>query len=245
MAKLLVNIAAFILVLVMNTLAVTLPLNGQTTGEISNRLDVFFTPAGYVFSIWSLIYLLLGIWVIRQITGKNRSSLYYQAISPYFAATCLLNSAWIFMWHYNYFGLSVLIMLSLLSTLIVIYRKVKELRRNFFDQLPFSVYLGWISVATVANISYFLTYLEWGGFGLGEAFWAVFLLVMTFCLAAYFRVKKKDWIYPLIIVWAVIGIGVNNQADHPVLSWISYAVAVIVLLMVVFIRYPQHISKSG
>ncbi|MGD6966049.1 tryptophan-rich sensory protein [Rossellomorea vietnamensis] len=240
MGRLLLNIAAFILVVVVNALAVTLPLNGQTTGEISNRLDVFFTPAGYVFSIWSVIYLLLGIWIIQQIPKKNRESDYYRTLSPYFIATCLLNSTWIFMWHYNYFGLSVIVMLSLLITLILLYRKAEDLSNGFLDMLPFSVYLGWISVAAVANISYYLTFLEWGGFGLGEAFWAIFLLAFSLALAVYFRIKKRDWIYPLVFVWATIGIGVNNQSEHPILSSLSYAVAVLIFLAVMFFRgYKQ------
>ncbi|MGD6801081.1 tryptophan-rich sensory protein [Rossellomorea aquimaris] len=240
MVRLLLNITAFILVISMNALAVTLPLNGQTTGEISNRLDVFFTPAGYVFSIWSVIYLLLGIWVIRQIPKKNRESEYYRKLTPYFIVTCLLNSAWIFMWHYNYFGLSVIVMLGLLITLILLYRKAEALSNGFLDMLPFSVYIGWISVATVANISYYLTYLEWGAFGLGEAFWAIFLLAFSVALAVYFRIKKRDWIYPLVFVWATIGIGVNNQSEHPTLSSLSYAVAVLIFLAVIFFRGDKH-----
>ncbi|MGM0847212.1 MAG: TspO/MBR family protein [Bacillota bacterium] len=240
MSRLLLNIAAFVLVIIVNYLSVTLPLNGQTTGEISNRLDVFFTPAGYVFSIWSVIYLLLGIWIIRQIPKKNRDSEYYRTLSPYFIVTCILNTTWIFMWHYNYFGLSVIVMLGFLITLILLYRRAEGLSRGFFDMLPFSVYIGWISVATVANISYYLTYIEWGGFGWGEAFWDIFLLAFSLALAVYFRIKKRDWIYPLVFVWALVGIGVNNQDQHPILSALSYAVAVLTFLAIFFFRKDKH-----
>jgi translocator protein len=240
MGKLWLNITVFILVLAVNILSVTLPLNGQTTGEISNRIDVFFTPAGYVFSIWSLIYFLLGIWIIRQMPKNNRNSEYYQQISPYFIITCLLNSAWIFVWHYNFFLLSVIVMLCLLVTLIITYRKVKALKSNFFDVLPFSVYLGWISVATIANISYYLTYIEWNGFGLGETFWSILLLAASVGLAVFFRFKQRDWIYPLVFVWAVIGIGVNNQDQHPILSSLSYSVALLIFLAVLFLRPKNH-----
>ncbi|WP_456272116.1 TspO/MBR family protein [Bacillus sp. AK031] len=239
MGKLILNIGSFILVLVVNTLSVTLPLNGQSTGEISNRLDVFFTPAGYVFSIWSLIYLLLGIWIIRQIPKKKRDSEYYQQISPFFIITCLLNTAWIFMWHYNYFLLSVIVMLCLLVTLIIIYRKVKDLKSNFFDVLPFSIYLGWISVASVANISYYLTYIEWNGFGLGDTFWSILSLAAALGLAVTFRFKQHDWVFPLVFVWAVIGIGVNNQEQHPILSTLSYSVALLIFLAVLFLRHKK------
>lgn len=235
--RLLLNISAYILVIVVNMLAVTLPLNGQSTGEISNRLDVFFTPAGYVFSIWSLIYLLLGIWVIRQLTKKHRFSDYYRIISPYFIVTCLLNSTWIFMWHYNFFALSVVMMTGLLLTLIITYRKAKRLGRGFFDLLPFSVYLGWISVATIANISYYLTYIEWNGLGTGCS---VFLLIVSLSLAVYFRIKQHDWVYALVFVWAIFGIGVNNQGEHPILSALSFSVAAVILLTVIFYRPVKH-----
>lgn len=237
MIRLLLNISAYILVLVINTLAVTLPLNGQSTGEISNRLDVFFTPAGYVFSIWSLIYLLLGIWVIRQLTKKNRHSNYYRIISPYFIVTCLLNSAWIFMWHYNYFAISVAVMIGLLITLILTYNKARKLGRGFFDKLPFSVYLGWISVATIANISYYLTYIEWDGLGTGRS---VILLILALSLAVYFRIKQQDWVYPLVFIWAIIGIGINNQGEHPILSALSFSVAGVILLTVIFYSQVKH-----
>ncbi|WP_331458307.1 hypothetical protein [Rossellomorea marisflavi] len=108
--RVILNILAFALVIVMNTLAVTLPLNNQSTGEISDRLDIMLTPAGYVFSIWSLIYLLLGIWVLRQIPKARRDLPLYTRTSGWFILNCLFNSLWIVMWHYNYFGISVLVM---------------------------------------------------------------------------------------------------------------------------------------
>lgn len=128
MGKFLMNLAAFLLVVIVNGLANALPLNGQTTGEISNRLDVLFTPAGYVFSIWGLIYLLLGIWVLSMFPESRRNLPVYQNTSGLFVLSSLLNSFWIFMWHYEFFGLSVLVMLLLLLTLIRLYLKLRGSR---------------------------------------------------------------------------------------------------------------------
>lgn len=214
MSKLLLNVLAFLLVITVNALANALPLNGQTTGEISAKLDVLFTPAGYVFSIWGLIYVLLGLWVVRQFPKSRRDLPLYQETSGLFVLSCILNSLWIFMWHYEFFGLSVIVMLLLLLTLIRLYVKAKAADATFLDLLPFSVYLGWISVATIANISYFLTYIEWNGLGLSTIFWTILLMIAATILALYFLKFENDWVYPLVIVWALIGIGVKNQASN-------------------------------
>ena len=232
MGKFLLNLIAYILVITVNGLANALPLNGQTTGEISNRLNVLFTPAGYVFSIWGLIYLLLGIWVIRQFPKDRRYLPIYQETSGLFVLSCILNSLWIFMWHYEFFGLSVIVMLLLLITLIRLYTKLKAVDASFFDLLPFSVYLGWISVATIANISYYLTYIDWDGFGISDAVWTFLLLIIATILALYFLKSEQDWIYPLVFVWAFIGIGVKNQnGDVPLVVYSSYTLAALILIV--------------
>lgn len=243
MGKFLLNLIAYILVVTVNALANALPLNGQTTGEISNRLNVLFTPAGYVFSIWGLIYLLLGIWVIRQFPKSRRDLPIYQETSGLFVLSSILNSLWIFMWHYEFFGLSVIVMLLLLFTLIRLYTNLKAADASFFDLLPFSVYLGWISVATIANISYYLTYIDWDGFGLSDSIWTFILLLIATILALTFLKKENDWVYPLVFVWAFIGIGVKNQnADVPLVVFSSYVLAA--LIFIVTILYAFNAKKQ-
>jgi translocator protein len=242
MGKFLLNLIAYLIVVTVNGLANSLPLNGQTTGEISNRLNVLFTPAGYVFSIWGLIYLLLGIWVIRQFPKSRRDLPIYQETSGLFVLSSILNSLWIFLWHYEFFGLSVIVMLLLLLTLIRLYTKAKAANASFFDLLPFSVYLGWISVATIANISYYLTYIDWDGFGLSDSLWTFLLLIIATILALTFLKKEQDWIYPLVFVWAFIGIGVKNQnGDVPLVVYSSYILAA--LLFMVTLVYAFKANK--
>ncbi|MGP4069480.1 TspO/MBR family protein [Halobacillus sp. B29] len=241
MGKFILNLFAYLLVVVVNGLANTLPLNGQTTGEISNRLNVLFTPAGYVFSIWGLIYILLGIWVLRQFPVSRRNLPIYQAVSGLFVLSCILNSLWIFMWHYNFFGLSVIVMILLLLTLIRLYIKAEAVDASFLDRLPFSVYLGWISVATIANISYYLTYIEWSGFGISASVWTFILLIIATLLAFYILITKNDWVYPLVFVWAFVGIGVQNQdADVPLVVYSSYIFAALILVVTVFFALKQR-----
>ena len=233
MNRAIINLIAFLVVVIVNGLANALPLNGQTTGEISNRLNVLFTPAGYVFSIWGLIYLLLGIWVIRQFPKSRRSLPLYKETSFLFVLSCALNSLWIFMWHYEWFGVSVLVMILLLLTLTRLYVRAKAAGASFFDVLPFSVYLGWISVATIANISYFLNHIGWDGFGIASSIWTFLLLLIATILAIHFIRVERDRIYPFVFIWAFIGISVQNQsADVPLVVYASYVCAGILTIAI-------------
>ncbi|TGB01386.1 TspO/MBR family protein [Halobacillus salinus] len=248
MGKLVTAIIAYIIVLTVNALANILPLNGQTTGEISNKINVLFTPAAYVFSIWGLIYLLLGIWIVRQIPKSRRNKMVYRNTRTLFVISCLLNSLWIFMWHYEFFAVSVLVMLGLLGTLIRLYVQLKEWDASFFDRLPFSVYLGWISVATIANISYFLTYIEWNGWGISASVWTMLLIGVATVLALIVLFNEHDRIYPLVFIWAFIGIGVRN-ADQGVaavvaVAYVAAALITVFVIIRLFKRKKRYIFSS-
>ncbi|WP_152443393.1 TspO/MBR family protein [Bacillus sp. THAF10] len=242
MARLLLNILAFVLMIVVNYLANALPLNGLTTGDIANRITVLFQPAGYVFSIWSLIYLLLGIWIIRQIPKSRRNLPIYVNTSSLFVLSCLLNSAWVVLWHYGFWVTTVAVMVGLLCTLIALYLKMRASNPGKLDLATFSIYLGWISVATIANISYVLVELGWDGFGLSAVTWTVIMLVVATLLAVWFRMSNDDWLYPLVFVWAFIGIGVKNMAEYSEVSYVAYALAAVILVMTVL---GGFIKKKG
>ena len=160
MRRFILTLIATVLVVLVNALANILPINGQTTGEISNRLDVLFTPAGYVFGIWGVIYFLLLIWTFRQFPSSRRDLPIYQKSTPLYLLSSVLNIAWILLWHYEFFLLTVFVMIGLLLTLIRLYHLIKNEDHSFWNLLPFSVYLGWISVATIANISFYLKYVR-------------------------------------------------------------------------------------
>ncbi|MGM0836460.1 MAG: tryptophan-rich sensory protein [Bacillota bacterium] len=234
--KLWLNVIAFLLVIIVNYLSNALPLNGQTTGEISNRLNVLFIPAGYVFSIWGLIYLLLGVWIVRQFPKDRRNLPIYQNTSSLFVLSCILNSAWVVLWHYEFFVTTVAVMLSLLLTLIALYKKVQVSDPGLFDRLPFSIYLGWISVATIANISYVLVYLEWDGFGLSNVTWTIIMLVVATLLAIWFNMANRDRVYPLVFVWAFIGIGVKNMEAYSNVSYVAYSLAAVIFVMTLLFK---------
>ena len=230
MSRFVIYMIAYVVMVVVNIIAERLPLNGQTTGEISRKVDVLFTPAGYVFSIWGLIYILLAIWILRQVPFSRRDlPMYRQALVP-FVISCILNALWIVVWHYEYFFFSVIVMLSLLFTLISLYTVVKRTNPRFFDLLPFSIYLSWISVATIANISFTLKYNDWDGFGLSDAFWAIVMLLIATALAFLFMIRQRDNIYPLVFVWSFVGIGVKNQGTASLVAYVSFLLAGVILI---------------
>ncbi|WP_078382152.1 TspO/MBR family protein [Sutcliffiella halmapala] len=234
--RLWLQVFAFLLVITVNILANALPLNGQTTGEISNKLNVLFTPAGYVFSIWSVIYLLIGIWIVRQFPKERRNLPIYKSTNVLFILSCVLNSAWIVLWHYEFFVTTVVIMVSLLLTLITLYRRIKTSDPGFFDRLPFSIYLGWISVATIANVSYVLVHLQWIGFGLTDVTWTIIMLIIATILAIRFNIVNRDRVYPFVFVWAFIGIGVQNMGAYSTISYVAYSLAAVIFLITIFVR---------
>lgn len=213
----LLNIIGFILVITLNGLANGLPINGMTTGELSDLYPNLFVPAGFTFSIWGLIYLLLLAFVIyqaRSLWNADASDEAVQTIGLWFFISCLANASWILAWHYRMIEFSVVIMLVILISLIAIYRRLQIGRgagsseRLFLVHLPFSIYLGWITVATIANITTLLV--DWGlsGFWLGETIWTSLMILIATSIGIIFLIRKKDVPYALVLIWAFYGISV-------------------------------------
>src|SRR5215213_5793245 len=179
------NFFSVILALIVNILAFTLPLNGQNTGEISDRFQVYFVPAGYVFAIWGVIYIGWIAFTIFQLLPSQKDNPRLQHLGYLFSLSNLANAAWLFCWHYNLFGLSVIVMLTLLTLLIASYlrldvNRILVTRTEYWSvDVLLSVYLGWITVATVANISDWLYLVGWDGFGISAQAWTVIMLAVA------------------------------------------------------------------
>jgi hypothetical protein len=224
-----------IAVIVINGLANALPLNNLSTGEISDRFQVYFVPAGYVFSIWGLIYLALVGYSIYQALPSQREKPRLRRIGWLYVLSCVANIAWLFLWHYEFFALTLLAMVALLLLLIAIYLRagIGRLRvaaaEKWLVQIPFSIYLGWITVATIANVTSLLDYLQWGGWGLSPETWAIIMLVAAAVIASAVSITRGDVAYVLVIVWAFAGIAVKHQAT-PVVAWTAGALALVVAL---------------
>lgn len=229
-----VNLVAYLITVSVNTAAVVLPLNGLTTAEISDRFPALVTPANYVFGIWSVIYLLLGAFSVWQALPRNRTDRGLRDIGYLPALAGALNTIWIFTWHFELFALTVPVMLALLVTLIAIYLRLRPTRGaggtdRWLVALPFSVYLGWITVATIANISQMLLWAGYDGAPLGVGPWTVIVLGAGVVITALMLLREADWAYALVIVWAYVGIAAKQTDTLAVLAAAAGAVIVAVL----------------
>lgn len=233
-----VNVATLIGTIGMNALANILPLNGQTTGDVANKFDVFFVPAGYVFSIWSVIYLGLLAFVTYQALPAQAGNSRLRRVGWLFALSCVLNVGWLVLWHYDQYAATMIVMIGLLLTLIAIYNRLAIGKtavvgiERWGVNLPFSIYLGWISVATIANATTLLNFWGWTG-GIGGEAWTILLLLVGLGLGAAFKLGRGDNAYLLVLVWAFSGIAIKH-ADTPVVTiaaWIVTALVAALLLV--------------
>jgi hypothetical protein len=233
------NLVTVLIALTVNILASALPLNGQNTGEISDRFQVYFVPAGYVFAIWFFIFVGWLVFAIYQFLPSQKENPRLRRLGYVFAISNLFNAAWLFSWHYNQFGLSVLIMLSLLGLLIVSYLRlnvnaVPVSRAEYWSvDIPFSVYLGWITVATVANITSWLYFVKWSGFGISAPVWAIIMIVVASVVGLLMTVTRRDAAYLFVLVWSFIGIAVK-QASTASVANIAWVAAGFMLVLAVY-----------
>jgi hypothetical protein len=241
------NIVAYAATLVANGLAVALPLNGNSTAELSDRFPVLVTPANYVFSIWTLIYILLGAFAVYQALPRMRTDPDLRTIGYLPVLAGVLNTLWIVLWHFEVFIATVPVMLALLTTLILIHVRLRGVRasggaKRWLLGLPFSVYLGWITVATIANISQMLYWAGFRGGPLSEDAWAVIVLATGVAIAALMLLREADWAFALVIVWAYVGIAAKQTATVAVMSAVMGAV--VVALLIAWVLYSSRTSPA-
>lgn len=231
------NILALVATLAINGLANALPLNGLTTGEISDRFEVFFVPAGYVFGIWGLIYLGLIAFAVYQALPSQRENPRLERVGYWFVLSCAANIAWLFLWHYEFFVPTVFAMLSLLISLTVVYLRLEigktpvSAGERWFVRVPFGIYLGWITVATIANITSTLDYQRWSGWGISPEIWTIIMLAAGVAITAMMIYTRRDAAYSLVIVWAFAGIAVKHATVQSVslAAWIGAGLVLLLL----------------
>ncbi|MCB2210238.1 tryptophan-rich sensory protein [bacterium] len=246
-------IFTLIVTITVNVLANALPLNGLNTGEISDQFPILFVPAGYVFSIWGLIYLALVGFAIYTVTPKGLADERVDAAAWWIVAANLFNAVWIFLWHYEQFPLTLVAMLGLLTCLIVIYLRLREgdeekgLAKRLLVDAPFSIYLGWVTVATVANISQVLYTLGWRGGPLSQAYWAVTMIVVASLLGLVMIFTQREVAYPAVLVWAFVGIWVK-QAEVPLVATTALVSAIVLGVLALGwwgVRLGRRRKKAG
>jgi benzodiazapine receptor len=200
------------------------------------------TPAGYVFSIWGLIYVLLLVFVVFQALPSQREKPFLKQINVLFVLSGFFNVLWLFLWHYDQIVLSVALMFALLATLIAVYLRLGigksevSWKEKISVHLPFSVYLGWITIASIANVAAALVSIEWNGFGLANETWAVLVIAVALLITLAVIATRKDIAYSLVIVWALVGIAVNQSAyQNIVIAAEVSAIVILVALAAVFV----------
>ncbi|MGH0052777.1 MAG: tryptophan-rich sensory protein [Sphaerochaetaceae bacterium] len=223
----------YLAMVVVNALANTLPIGGMGTGEISDLYPNLFAPAGITFSIWGIIYLLLAFHTIYQFRKGNKS------IQISFSISSVVNILWILAWHHRKIGISLLLMFILLVSLIRINNLIDLQTTNkgsyWALALPFSIYLGWITVATIANSTVFLVSVGWKGWSIGEPGWTVVALVLGVIIGLTWAFRRGDKAYLLTLVWAYAGILLKHTTQDGFASQYPLVIVVVCLSIVLFI----------
>ncbi len=231
------NIVLFGLMVVMNYLANALPLNDKTTGELSAQYPNLFVPAGITFSIWGVIYLLLLVFVILQFRRDNQQVI--EAIGWAFALSSLFNALWIVAWHYEKLALSLLIMLGILVSLIYIGNKIQHLPPGFI-KAAFGIYLGWICIATIANITAVLVAVNWEGWGISQQTWAQIMIVAGLIITAAALIRLNNPFVGLAVIWAFAGIVIRQTGNHPAIVTTAYLAIGIMAVITLSKFIPLH-----
>ncbi len=232
------NILLNVGMIVVNGLANGLPINGMTTGELSALYPNLFVPAGLTFSIWGLIYLLLLVFVAFQLYAAIRQDadlLLPLKAQIVIGINFLLNMGWIFLWHYEKIFWSLIVMLGLLVTLIWLFRQIRiplsKKSHLLVLRAPVSIYYGWISVATIANVTALLVSLNWGAWCIPPNAWTIIVMIAATILALLMLWKHACLAYALVVIWAFTGIIIKRGAQSVVHSDIISAAWILIGLI--------------
>jgi hypothetical protein len=227
-----------------NILANALPINGLNTGQVSDSFKVYFVPAGYVFSIWGIIYIGLIAYAVYQALPSQRNNPRLQSTGWWVVLGGLANSIWIFLWHYQQFVATLGAMLILLATLIAVYLRLGTGQtkvskgETWAVRVPFSIYLGWITVATVANINDVLYYLKWDQFGISAPTWMVIILAAVLVIVALMNFLRRDVAYAAVILWALAGIAVKfpHEGIVTIATWVTFGLVAASLIAAFLVK---------
>ncbi len=235
---------AFISMVVINGVGNLLPLNGMSTGAVSDSYPNIFAPAGLTFAVWGVIYALLLGYSIYQFGPFKKDceatdSKLMNSIAFYFIISSLANAAWIFSWHFKLIPLSMLFMAIILICLIFVNSAIKKNKlsnkEKFFLKLPFSVYFGWITVATIANATVLLVSLGWNGFGISETVWATIIIFVGTLIGVVTMLKNRDIVYGLVLIWAYLGILIKHTSASGFNSQYTEVITVVVISILLFV----------
>ncbi len=233
---------------IVNALANIIPINNVTSGDVSDFYPNLFAPAGFAFSIWGLIYLLLGVYAVYQLVvlkGQNKNRDVLNKIGVYFIISSLANILWIFSWHYYIIWASLALIIIILLCLVKVADALKKaefsIKEKSLVSLPFSVYFGWITVATIANITVLLVSLNWGAWGVSHQIWTVLILLIGSAVGIVRALKDKNIPYMLVFVWAYIGILVKHISERGFNGEYPVVITTLIICLVLFAFTKSYI----
>jgi hypothetical protein len=246
-----VNLIAILAAFGINIIANIAPVNGKTIGEISNTLfqDVLITPANYAFAIWGLIYLGLISFAIYQALPAQQQNARLQRMGYLVAIASFAQIIWIFFFLYGLFALSFVAMLGILLPLIGAYQSLRNgdryppRQQKWFVWVPISIYLAWISVATIVNGAIVLDYWNWNGWGIAPQIWSVIMLLVATAIAVTVSIRRVDLAYTGVFIWAFVAIAVRN-GNNLVIAAAAGGLAIVLVIVGIFSRMRRS-SFSG
>jgi benzodiazapine receptor len=238
------NIIAFVAVVLVNGLAgSTTLIGGQDTAQVSDNNFTLITPAGYTFAIWGIIYTLLGLFVIYQALPSDKGKT-TEKVDWFFILSCIANICWLFLWQFEYLAVSVVLMFLLFASLLKAYLNLGiskssiSWRERIAVHAPFSVYFGWITIASIANVAAALVSVGWNGLGLSEETWGILVILIALLITTLVVITRRDVAYGLVIVWALIGIssGQSGNQNIALLTQISAVVVAAVIVVTIILQ---------
>ncbi|MFO0703858.1 MAG: tryptophan-rich sensory protein [Patescibacteria group bacterium] len=233
----------YVIMIAVNILANLMPINGQTTAQISDSYMNLFAPAGFTFAIWGAIYVALGVYVVSQFIlpqQSGRTKHIIESINRFFIISSIANTIWIFAWHYLAIGFTVILTVTMLYTLI----KIADLiniaglngREKLLLKVPFGLYFGWVTVATIANITVYLVSIGWNGWGISQEIWMIIVLFVGLVISILRTHKDKNIAYGLVPVWAYFGILMRHVSKdgfggmYPnIVMFLGFCIAVLII----------------
>jgi hypothetical protein len=233
------NLAAFLFAVAVNIWSNAGPINDQSMAEISARYQSLFTPAGFTFAIWGAIYLALLVFVVYQALPSQRYDDTIARISRLFQINCVANASWLIAWHYDFLNFSLVIMLVLLLTLVLIYTRLigkiehASVAQHLAVFLPFSLYTGWVTLATIANLSAVQTGNGWDDLGITAVNWTLLKLALVATIGATVVIRLGDVVFVLVVAWAAYGIAVM-QVSTPAVSGAAATVSLVALMLAAY-----------
>lgn len=242
MFKILLLTLSLIAAILVNLIYVYIPTGVEGIPSLSNRLQILFMPALYVHLIWIPIYVYAAIWIrqFRTVHAKTSSFLQNTRFFLFFVAL-ILQISWFFVWHYDFYGWTVLLIAAQLAIFLLLYWTYPKRENEANKRIPISLFIGWVFIAFLANSMYMLTFLEWSGWGLSNPLWTVILLTFATAFALHFLYHHADRAISIVFIWTFIGIAIKNGTEELFVS--AAALFLTAVLLFGLLKIPSRKEK--